>query len=1099
MALSSRELYLILRAKNEATGALNAMSRDLDKARSSAALMGAESTRAHLMAEQAAARNAKAHAEYALRQLESERATAQQAVATEQATQRMLGWNTAQLQGQKAAQQNQLAITEQAQAMDRNAVAALQNAKAHNMVQIEQARSVQGAGQHVLALRQQNTALQEQIVNIRDGITARQNEVNSQRAQIDATQQQINTSKQHQQVAAQNLLVAQNAARAYDDQIRSQRDVVSGMRLDIAERQNQINAVNREMDAIRQSNATREIQNQRLRDTGRSMMDAGTAMTAGGALVLAGVYQLTQAAVDYEKQTAMTMTQVRGTGTTLKELGDIGLDVARNFGVSFDDIQAALWDIFSSTNATVPQATTLLNNFAKAAVAGSTDIKTAGTTVIGVLNAWNRPMSDTTAILDAQFKVIQLGKISYEELNKTVGRSIPSAVHAGQSFEELGGMIAFMTSRSATAAQAVTSAGRAMDLFANPKVGERLQAMGISARDASGNFRPLSDVVVELQQKLSKLDPETRAKEIDALFKGSGNNIQARRFWDLVLASDEGAKSFKSMVEQVQNSGGSLETAYGTMADTIAVRNEKMKNNWKALAITLGTELFPAIEDISNGLIKMAEGFERLSPGQKEFLAWAVVIGAVLSVAAGFTLLFVGALSLVAGVIGVGVGALTLIVGAVFAFIAAWVYAYNTVGWFHDAVNWWFSHLWGVIVWFVTGWVGAIANLIEAFKNWGKAFADTLSGIGNSLSTFWAWFTTGWAANFNAVQSQIAAFWAWVQNAWNVAVNTVKTVMQGFWAWLQVSASGPLGALQGVLSSFWSWFTSGWGNVFNSARSVISAFWAWVQVAFSSAVGQLRNLVTSFWSWFTSGWSNTFNSARTVVQAFWAWATANFSSSINTIRSALSSFWSWFTSGWSQVFASARNAVASGANAILSVIQSLISGIRGAFNGLIGQAFGIGANIINGVRNGVIAAAGGLAAAAAAVVSNALAAARAAVGINSPSKDFALKVGVPISQGMAKGVMDAGGLLNKAVSRVTRNSMYSAASAANLLGMAQSGAMSQLRQVTQTPRDSSGLAPVGGFSGGGGGGGVTVNVYTNEIDPRRNAMMLGMELEKAIG
>jgi len=1099
VALSSRELYLILRAKNEATGALNAMSRDLDRARSSAALMGVESQKAHLMAEQAAARNAKAHAEYALRQLESERATAQQAVATEQATQRMLGWNTAQLQGQKAAQQTQLAILDQAQAMDKNAVAALQNAKAHNQVAIEQARSVQGSGAHVLALRQQNTALNEQIANTRDVIIARNNDINAQRAQIDATQQQINTSKQHQQVAAQNLLVAQNAARAYDDQIRAQREVVSQQRLDIAERQNQINAINREMDAIKQSNAAREIHNQRVRDTGRSMMDAGTAMTAGGAIVLAGVYQLTQAAVDYEKQTAMTKTQVRETGVTMEQLGKIGLDVARDFGVSFDQIQEAFFDIFSSTDATVKEATVMLRDFSKAAIAGGTDIKTAGQTTIGVMNAWHRPISDTTKILDTQFKVIQLGKLTYEELNRTVGRSIPSAVKAGQTFEELGGMIAYMTRNGATAANAVTSAGRALDLFANPKVVDRLKDMGINARDASGNFRPLSDVVVELQHKLEDLNPEQKAKAIDALFKGSGNNIQARRFWDLVLASEEGAKSFDKMVQDVTNSGGSLENAYGEMADTIAVRNEKMKNNWKALAVELGTELFPAIESLSNGLMKAAEWFEKLSPGQKEFLAWAVVIGGVLAIAAGFVLLFVGALALVAGVIGIGVGALTLIIGAVIAFGAIWGYAYTQVEWFHDAVNWWFSHLWEVIKWFFSGWAAVLGEFGQGISNMVQSFGDTFSQLGEIIGGFLTWFTNGWKQAFADIKNAPQEFWTWFTNGWTANLSAARAQIQGFFSWFVSGWASTFASAKQAPQEFWSWFTTGWAANLNAARGQIQSFWGWFTSGWASTMNSARTGIQGFFSWFTSGWSSTLNSARSGIQGFFSWFTSGWSATLNSARSALSAFWSWFTGGWSQTLASARNAVASGANAILSVIQSLISGIRGAFNGLIGQAFGIGANIINGVRNGVIAAAGGLASAAAAVVSNALAAARAAVGINSPSKDFALKVGVPISQGMAKGVMDAGGLLNNAVSRVTRGSMYAAASAANLLGMAQSGAMAQLSQATQAPRDSSGLAPVGGFSRGGGGGGVTVNVYTNEIDPRRNAMMLGMELEKAIG
>lgn len=1129
MALSTRELYLILRAKNEATGALRSLGRDLDSARRAAELMGVEAQKAHLQAEQSAARHSKALAEYNLRQLESQRAAAQEAVATEQATQKMLAYNVATLEGQRSAQQHTMAITQQRQAMDQNAVALLQNAKAHNDVQIAQLRGVQGSQQQIQALNAQNLVLRDQVATVRDGIIARQNEINSQRESINSTQQQINVLKEHQQVAKQNLLVAQDSARSYAGQVNAQRDVVAGMRLDIAERQNQINAVNREIDAINKSNDARDRANLKLRDTGQAMATAGTAMAAGGAIAIAGMFQLTQSAADYEKQTAMTKTQVRDTGVTLQQLGDIGLQVARDFGVPFDTIQKGFFDIFSSTDATVGQATVLLRDFAKAAVAGGVDIEKAGTTTIGVLNAWHRPLEDTTKILDTQFKVVQLGRVNYDQLSSTIGRSIPSAVRAGQSFETLGGMIAYMTRSGASAAQATTSAGRALDLFANSKVVGRLKEMGINARDASGNFRPLSDVVLELQDHMAKLDPVKRAEEIDALFKGSGNNIQARRFWDLVLASDKGAESFKKMVEDVTNSGGSLEEAYGTMSDTMSVRNEKMINQWKAMGIEAGTALFPAMEQISNKLSELAEAFNNLTPGQQSFLAWAVVVGAALTVVAGVVFIFAGALTMLAGVIGIGAGLLGLIVIAVGAFAAAWIYAYTQVQWFHDAVNWWFQHLWEVIKWFVGGWAGALAQLWQALVNTGNSLAETFGTIRDVISAFLNWFVTGWQANLDRVKEQVKGFldwfvtgWTenlqrakdqilgfinWFTEGWSRQFADAKNAPQDFWNWFSNGWVANLSAVRNQLQAFWSWFTGGWAANFNAAKAQGQAFWSWFTGGWTSTLASARSAISSFFSWFTSGWASTFASARSAIQSFFSWFTSGWSSTLASARSALSSFWSWFTSGWSSTLSAARSAVSSGMNAILSVINSIISAIRGVFQGLIGQGYSIGANIVNGIRDGVIGAAGALASAAASVVTNALAAARAAIGINSPSKTFADKVGGPISEGMAKGVMDNARMLNSAVSVVTRGAVNSAAggmaSAGRLLSMAQSQSFGNLTQTLGSQRSGSnmgspGLEPVGGFSGNRGSGGITLNVYTQEIDPRRNAMMLGMELEKAI-
>lgn len=973
MALSTRELYLILRAKNETTSALNKMGRDLDKARSSAALMGAEAQKAHLQAEQAAARHAKAEAEFAQRQLESQRAMAQQSVTTEQARQRTIAYAASMLEAQKATQQHQMAVLQQRQALDQNAVAALQNARAHNEVQIAQARSVEGSGAAITALRKQNLELKDQIANTRDTIIARNNDINAQRVQINTTQQQINTANQLAQNNKALLLTAQQQTHSYDEQIRSQRDSISAMRLDIATRQDSIAAVNREIDGIKRSSAEREAHNARLRETGRTLTDVGAASVIAGGAVLAGAFQLTQAAVDYEKATAMTKTQVDDTSVSLKDLGKVGLDVARDFGVSFDSIQEGLFDIFSSTDANLPQATELLRNLAKAAVAGGTDIKTAGATTIGVLNAWKIPIEDVTKVLDTQFRAVKEGRITYEELSRSLGRATPSAIRAGQSFETLSGILAYLTRNGSTAQNAVAAAGRALDLFSNPTVVGRLKEMGINARDASGNFRPLADVVVELQQKLAKLDPARRAEEINALFKGSGNNIQARRFWDLVLASDAGANSFKDMVDRMNKSGGDLEDKYSQMADTLAVRNEKMKNQWKALAVEAGEALFPALEKIINKLSELAAWFERQDEGTKNFLAWATVITGLLLVAAGAVGILGGGLMVLAGIIGVGVGAMGAIVLAVGSFIAVWVLAYNKVEWFHDAVNWWFGHLWGIIKWFFDGWKNVLNDAMPVLKwfgdGWTKVFKDakeTLTGFLDwfkegwnrafseakpPATNFFSWFADGWKKIFQDAEPQMrwfvdgwgrafadakgvlqpfldwfAAGWkkafddakppandflTWFKNGWTNTFSDAKGPAQDFFTWFVSGWKKTFEDAKVVYNDFDVWFTQGWRNTLTDAKAEYNAFDVWFTQGWAATLTDAKNAAQTFFTWFITGWKNTWNDAQSALTAFFNWFLSGWQKVLTDARSALTSFFNWFTDGWSRIITDVRNALSS--------------------------------------------------------------------------------------------------------------------------------------------------------------------------------------------
>lgn len=898
MALSTRELYLVLRAKNEATAALNSMGRDLDKARSSAELMGAQSAKAHLQAEQAAARNAKAHAEFAQRQLESQRASAQQAVAQEQATQKMLAYNTATLEGQKATQQAQLATVQHRQAVDQNAVSLLQNAKAHNDVRIAQLQAVGASGEQTAALRAANLQLRDQINTVRDGIIARQNDINSQRQSITATQEQINRSKEHQQVARQNVLIAQDQARSYDAQISAQRQVVSNMREEINQRQGHINAIDREIGSIKKSNAEREEQNKKLRETGQSMATAGTAMAASGTIALAGIYQLTQSAVDYEKATAMTKSQVDETGVTLKQLGDIGLQVARDFGVPFESIQKGFFDIFSSMDVNVPQAESLLRAFSKAAIAGGTDIQTAGRLVISQLNAFKIPVEDVGRVLDVQFRLVQKGVGSYEEFARSLGRAQPSAVRAGQSIETLSGMMALLTRSGLTVYNATASAGRALDLFSNAKVVGRLEEMGIKARDASGHFRPLADVVLELREKFSKLDAPTRAEEMEALFKGSGNNIQARRFWDLVLATDKGAQEFKNMVNAMTDSGGTLEKKYGEMSDTLAVRNEKMKNQWKALAVEAGTALFPALEKIINGLSKLAEWFNSLSDGQQKFLAWAVVIGSVLLTAAGAILVVAGVIATLISAVGgaaLAIGALIAVVAG--AFIAAWIYAYTKIEWFHDAVNAYVKSIGAIFVWLkdaaVAVW-NAIVDMLQGAWRDIQTIWDALKAAGRALGDSWDWIKDKASTVWNWIKDVVKSAGDFLQSVWESVKSALRTLGDAF-QWLLDKVQPIWNMMKLAADIWWAAMQVMWGLV-QIALKLLGAGFQWLADKVGEVWDWIKNKTSEWWNAVKALWDQTIAFIKGQFAAAWDWLSEKVTAVWNKIKDAISAAWNWIKS-----------------------------------------------------------------------------------------------------------------------------------------------------------------------------------------------------------
>jgi len=105
---------------------------------------------------------------------------------------------------------------------------------------------------------------------------------------------------------------------------------------------------------------------------------------------------------------------------------------------------------------------------------------------------------------------------------------------------------------------------------------------------------------------------------------------------------------------------------------------------------------------------------------------------------------------------------------------------------------------------------------------------------------------------------------------------------------------------------------------------------------------------------------------------------------------------------WNGIKASAENLMST----LSSLFQTLYPRLESAFREAIAAAPSLGAALIDGIRSGVESAARGLAEAAARAAKAALDAAKAALGISSPSRVAAKEVGVPLAEGILRGLTE---------------------------------------------------------------------------------------------
>lgn len=222
-----------------------------------------------------------------------------------------------------------------------------------------------------------------------------------------------------------------------------------------------------------------------------------------------------------------------------------------------------------------------------------------------------------------------------------------------------------------------------------------------------------------------------------------------------------------------------------------------------------------------------------------------------------------------------------------------------------------------------------------------------------------------------------------------------------------------------------------------------------VLAAFMWLFGPLISMFVSLWNTMWGIWTNIINfiiqAPQRIAQSFYQdWTTlttivgnamAVMWAIILSIGTAIGNFFSGLWNSLTSSTASAFNSivgfvmVAMG-NALVSItsfgtqmLGSIISSFGsalGAASGFIGSFTQVGSQLMQGVVSGIMAMAGSIASAAASVVRNALNAAKSAIGISSPSKDFHEQVGMPISQGIARGIEAARPLIEQAVNAAVR-------------------------------------------------------------------------------
>lgn len=322
---------------------------------------------------------------------------------------------------------------------------------------------------------------------------------------------------------------------------------------------------------------------------------AGIALAGVGVAAGIGAVNAIGAFSDFEGQMNEVFTLLPGIsqGAMDDMTGQVKV-FSKEFGVLPDEVVPAL---YQSLSAGVPPDNVFefLETAQQAAKGGVTDLTTAVDGISSVVNAYGDNISGATEASDLMFTAVRLGKTNFDELSSSLFNVVPTASSLGVQFGDVTAALASMTAQGTPTSVATTQLRQAF-----VELGDSGTDVAQIFEDAAGkSFKQFIDEGGNTQEAMALL--EQAAKDsgvgINELF-GSVEAGQAA-----LALTGEGTEAFQRNLAEMQNSSGATELAFDQMQTGLSTATDRIKANLAVLRLEVGERLAPAFAALTEFIL----------------------------------------------------------------------------------------------------------------------------------------------------------------------------------------------------------------------------------------------------------------------------------------------------------------------------------------------------------------------------------------------------------------------------------------------------------------------------------------------------------------
>ncbi|HHW9877823.1 TPA: hypothetical protein ACU3LL_002440 [Staphylococcus aureus] len=373
-------------------------------------------------------------------------------------------------------------------------------------------------------------------------------------------------------------------------------------------------------------------------------------------------------------------------------------------------------------------------------------------------------------------------------------------------------------------------------------------------------------------------------------------------------------------------------------------------------------------------------------------------------------------------VFGILGGPITIVIGVIAALIAIFVLLWNkNEGFRNFIINAWnaiktfmvtvwnvlktvASVVWNAILKAITTAVSNVYNFIMIIWNQIVAYLQGLwNGIIAIATTVWNLLVTIITTVFTTIMTIVMTIWTAIWTFLSTIWNTIITIATTIWNLLVTVITTVFTTIMTIAMTIWNAIWTFLQTLWNTIVSVATTVWNAITTAISTAL-------QAAWSFISNIWNTIWSFLSGILTTIWNKVVSIFTQVVSTISDKMSQAWNFIVTKGMQWVSTITSTLINFVNRVIqgfvNVVNKVSEGMTNAVNkvkSFVDDFVSAGADMIRGLMRGIGNMARDLAEKAASVAKGALNAAKRALGIHSPSREF-MDVGMYSMLGFVKGI-----------------------------------------------------------------------------------------------